>query len=737
MLKKPHLILAIVFLAASAVYLVGSGLASQDDMQSKVDHIRNEWSMSGHADENAEAFRHWDEDDPAVVSASCSRCHSTPGYAHFIENDRDTIEVPVGTTVECEACHSDPESGTLRNHTDVIFPSGTKIEGLGPEALCMECHQGRASGDSVEAAIDSAGVDDDTPTSSLRFINTHYYAAAANQFGTLVTAGYEYDGMTYDARFSHITGYNACNTCHNPHSLHVDLGPCNTCHSTDSAAGFQPVTDPHDIRFYGSFVDYDGDGDIEEGIYWELEGLKPILYAAIQAYARNVLNEPIGYEGSSYPYFFYDTNGNGVIDPEEAERSNGYASFSPRLLRACYNFQCVQKDPNGYAHGGKYLIQLMYDSTMDLNSAMKMPAGTSGIRRAASTTHGTEGPNRGDEGHFDGSAEAWRHWDEDGEVSTSCAKCHSATGLQQFVENGGQIAEAQHIANGLLCTTCHWGGPPSLTPIESVEFPSGAEETLGDHSNYCMQCHQGRASKYSVDSRIAGSDPPYGFTNIHYFPAAAVLFGTEVKGGYEYPGKIYAGQNRFPNHLGKFDTCVKCHMGTESDNKPFDYTGEMHNVLTPDPRDCVGCHGWDISQSEPGADPAEFEFDEIRPQSIPDLNGNGDLTESIEEEIRGLEADLLTAMQAYGKKLGAPIAYDEHSYPYFFNDLNGNGIVDPEEAERSNGYSFNARMLKAGYNYQMSKKEPHGFIHNPFYIGQLLVDSIGDVGGDTGKYTWR
>ena len=38
------------------------------------------WASSGHADETAEAFRHWDEDDPQEVSTSCAKCHSAPGY---------------------------------------------------------------------------------------------------------------------------------------------------------------------------------------------------------------------------------------------------------------------------------------------------------------------------------------------------------------------------------------------------------------------------------------------------------------------------------------------------------------------------------------------------------------------------------------------------------------------------------------------------------------------------------
>ena len=45
------------------------------------------WQSSGHAKWDAEAFRHWDEDDPQVVEIDCARCHSTFGYQDYIVSD--------------------------------------------------------------------------------------------------------------------------------------------------------------------------------------------------------------------------------------------------------------------------------------------------------------------------------------------------------------------------------------------------------------------------------------------------------------------------------------------------------------------------------------------------------------------------------------------------------------------------------------------------------------------------
>ncbi|MBW1792489.1 MAG: hypothetical protein JRJ14_09595, partial [Deltaproteobacteria bacterium] len=329
--------------------------------------------------------------------------------------------------------------------------------------------------------------------------------------------------------------------------LKVRLNQCSTCHTDPANISYWGgIADPKNIRFYGSFLaDYDGDGNSTEGIYYEIETIKHLLWNTISQYAKDVAGTPIVH-GDSYPYFFIDTNGNGVADPSEQVRSNAFASFTVRLARALYNFQFASKDTGGFAHGGKYVIQLLYDGIEDLNTGLGKPAASLGI-------------TRGDEGHFDGSTEAWRHWDDDGEVSASCAKCHSATGLADYLDN--EAIDDTHLpSNGLLCTTCHTS-PPAVRSVPVVKYPSGALLSLGDSSNLCMLCHQGRASKNTIDSKIS-SPGPYSFTNIHYYPVGAILFGTEAKGAYEYEGKTYAGKRVWPNHIGSFGTCVQCHMSS-------------------------------------------------------------------------------------------------------------------------------------------------------------------------------
>ncbi|MCZ7666215.1 MAG: hypothetical protein M5U34_02715 [Chloroflexi bacterium] len=102
---------------------------------------------------------------------------------------------------------------------------------------------------------------------------------------------------------------------------------------------------------------------------------------------------------------------------------------------------------------------------------------------------------------------------------------------------------------------------------DTVVFPSGAEISGLDASARCMECHQGRASTVSVNAGIAeaGLDPvadadtvseDVGFTNIHYYAAAATQYGHEAMGGYEYDGKAY--DAKF-DHVAGFDSCIDCH----------------------------------------------------------------------------------------------------------------------------------------------------------------------------------
>ncbi|NLE45644.1 MAG: polyheme membrane-associated cytochrome C [Chloroflexi bacterium] len=267
-------------------------------------------------------------------------------------------EAKTGTTVFCVACHN-PAADRL---TSVVFPSGQEVDRLGPEAKCATCHQGRQSAGQVNQVL--GGVADDVISPDLSFINVHYGIAAATKWGAEAQVGYQYEGKAYSGYFGHAQGLSTCAECHDAHSLRITAAECSPCHLNVVEFG-----DVRDIRT--SALDYDGDGDVDEGIRDELLTLHDALYAAIQAYATEVIGTPIVYADRS-PFFFIDTNGNGQPDEAEINGGNGYATWTPRLVRTTYNYHFVVQDRGAYVHNPTYALQLMYDSLEDLGQQVRV-----------------------------------------------------------------------------------------------------------------------------------------------------------------------------------------------------------------------------------------------------------------------------------------------------------------------------------------------------------------------------
>ncbi len=315
-----------------------------------------DWITSPHADRKSEAFIHWNKD--GAVPKRCARCHSSPGFLDFLGADGSaagTVEkpAPIGTVITCITCHNDK---TIQL-SSVTFPSGLTVKGLGQSARCMQCHQGRQSTKSVNRA--TKGLGHDKVAKKLRFINVHYFATGATLMGTKAKVAYEYKGKAYAGPLKHRKEFNECVECHSPHSTEVNVADCKACH--------KEVKGPKDLKkIRNSTVDYDGDGDVTEGIAGEVATLHAALYGAMRDYARQVVKTQIVYEAHKHPYFYVDKNGNGIADKDELTRKNAFRAFTPRLLRAAYNYQYIAKEPGAYAHNSNYAIQILYDSLADL-----------------------------------------------------------------------------------------------------------------------------------------------------------------------------------------------------------------------------------------------------------------------------------------------------------------------------------------------------------------------------------
>lgn len=355
----------VALLALSFAALLASGLATAEERKIEIPFY-DAWLSSPHADFTSEPFAHWNDD--GAVDQRCAACHSTTGHLDFIGADGSAVgsvekTAPIEEGVACVACHN-KVTGQM---TEVTFPSGMVVAREEADARCMDCHQGRESGASINAMIAKAGVGDDTVDAALKFLNVHYAAAAASRFGSEAGGGYEYAGEDYLGFYFHDDYATQCNDCHNPHTTKVEPLFCAECH--------EEVTSIDDFAFIRSSTgDFDADGDSNEGIKQEIEGLHAILYAAMQTYSEKIVNAPLAYDGHAYPYFFADTNGNGQVDEYEAVRANGYQQWTPRLARAAYNYQFAAKDPGGYTHNPQYMLQLLNDSVQNLGEKVPVPA---------------------------------------------------------------------------------------------------------------------------------------------------------------------------------------------------------------------------------------------------------------------------------------------------------------------------------------------------------------------------
>lgn len=319
------------------------------------------WAGSAHANAKSESFRHWDKD--GEIPKACAKCHSSYGFLDFIGADQSAsgvVDKPAATdsVITCVTCHNEAAL-TL----DVVsFPSGISIANTGRNTRCMTCHQGRQSGVDVDAAV--KGMPPDKASDKLKFLNVHYRAAAATLWGSMAAIGYEYNGADYHGRFEHISKLNECVECHDPHKLDVRVETCVRCHGT--------VTDRASLLSIRlTQTDFDGDGNKSEGIAGEIETMQDRLLKVMQAYAKKVTGKPIAYETHTYPYFFNDTNGNSIADPDEAKFKNQYKSWTPRMLKAAYNYQFALKDPGAYTHNPRYVMQLLFDSMSDLSGPAK------------------------------------------------------------------------------------------------------------------------------------------------------------------------------------------------------------------------------------------------------------------------------------------------------------------------------------------------------------------------------
>ena len=343
----------LLWAAIPGLFIAATAIGQSPNREPNIEEI-TAWARSGHANFHSTSFSYWNE--AGSIPPVCSTCHSGAGFRslHGFDGSGPGLPenpIPVGGVVDCATCHSPG----LANLTEINLPSGMSHPVVGTEASCMTCHQGRASSATIENAVAQKGEDD--VDEELSFINPHYAVAAASLLGGDGALGYQYPGKTYEPRFRHAPSVTTCTSCHDPHSLAVAEETCLSCHQTGSS---------RDIRI--SRLSYDGSGNLSQGIHHDIVANRGQLFALITEYAREVAGTPVVYI-DRHPYFFADHNDDGQADQVEGAPVP-YRSWTPRLLKAAYNWKFIGADAGIHVHNPHYALQLLHDSAEDLSGAL-------------------------------------------------------------------------------------------------------------------------------------------------------------------------------------------------------------------------------------------------------------------------------------------------------------------------------------------------------------------------------
>ncbi|OGU08424.1 MAG: hypothetical protein A2075_00025 [Geobacteraceae bacterium GWC2_58_44] len=533
----------------------------------------DEFKASAHGNPAGEAWAHYDW--RGASRAACQRCHNGTVFAAKLETLSDvtnffgaTPPVAAGEVLNCSACHSDVSTGALRAASTsftVPMSNGATVayDVPGASALCVRCHGGRESGDSVKLAT--------AAFTNLSFINSHYLAAGGMVYNKV---GYEFAGQSYDDLGYHknVGKDNAFGT--------GTAGPCVACHMSEGAG------------HTWDFVTKDANGVITANnstacaschatdmTAAALEEAKEAVHAGLAELQAALAAKGILFF-NAHPYFYKDLNANGVYDAAtEAGSGNAfknwdavYPGFGKDVMGAAFNFNLVEHDPGAYAHNRAYSLKLIADSIDFLN-----------------------------DGVLDGDA--------------SAAKTALATGI--WKPNAGTSTNHSSISNTANCAGCHSAGiNPTTAAIEAAAGPANGG---------CGACHQGRANSFVTSAHFTApanttsacsfchSSVEHGNTTITCTPCHSAEMETAFHDNYANPPAVNKCQDCHAGgghpHSIKNTTvanlktkCTQCHeMGQNHigalDNDGVraivgEFTKRSHHVTGRDVNDadCAVCH---------------------------------------------------------------------------------------------------------------------------------------------------
>ena len=232
---------------------------------------KGEWANSVHASGSSIDYTNRD-------GSGCTKCHNHQGFQEYLATGEVTEPYDSVSAIHCFTCHSPHLTGdmSLATTDPVTLLDGT-VYNFGNSNICANCHQARSTPEDIT---------DNYIVTSSRF-GPHHGPQGDLIAGTL---GYEYPSYGAYPNSNHGGAVGqACVSCHmgNPGSTHEGykigghswnmededgntlVEECARCHAEAS--------DDYDDIIQDVHVDFDNDGDPDEGYMNEMDGLHDSL----------------------------------------------------------------------------------------------------------------------------------------------------------------------------------------------------------------------------------------------------------------------------------------------------------------------------------------------------------------------------------------------------------------------------------------------------------------------------
>ncbi len=665
----------------------------------------------------------------------CFGCHQTglavqvsaSGYGG--SSVAEVVSGYVELNIGCEACHG-PGSAHAASHNpaDILNPGNLTAGGLAgirrANEVCGSCH---SRGDSVTLPGISLAMQAPallSGSAAIPFLpgnNLLNDLGAAGAYVALTTSASALWGTANFAASDTNSKFPLYNASKNHHQQYMDIGqgphsaekagvPCWGCHSPHSSAnrhmiattvkdgGVTKVTGAKEENNTLCLACHAGSGDFQG-----------IAAADVQAVADQGSSSSV--DTATLAHMIRRVNMDVPIDlPNDVGRCT--SCHMPKTARSA-SFTASFLDSDGKQKGDirSHTMKVLLPNTnvldvpdtyfnaspADNSVATGMPSGCSECHKGT-TSGGTVGGDSeiygwARSGHADyldtgigGFSDRRVRNDNTAEAynfssNAACVTCHTAEGYVAFLAG---LAPAPHPIpptekNFLGCTACHDSLAPAsklhVRQIDNATFPSGLSVTEGGNSRVCFKCHGGRNSKASVDAATpSGGIYNFGDVDPHFLPAAAILFGPQAQGGYEYAGKFYSSQLHAAS-----PSCTGCHMsaGPSGNRNLGGHSLAMRDGAALNTTECSQCHG------------AVASFDVL---------GN---------DRQGTINSLLSLLESALAGKGV-VKSDPFVFPFF-------------------SHITSAAQLRAAYNFRFVSGDPGAYVHHWLYAAQLLYDSLDDL----------